>query len=202
MSEAPRTLFASAALRLAATLTAQVHKIRLGKDPVRQVKVLEPDGPSTAGGKLGRLSIVLVPESGSGQSLMFGWFDIGTNKAEIRSFESLAEQFQTRFDRAIDIERAAYEELAAKVTAFLTLEGYEISSPGKASDQPAPHQSSPAPPSASSTAPTTTQKLPTTSAKPAAGPTPRSNGFVIGVASFAFLVGLIAGAVIATLAGG
>ena len=185
MSEAPRTQFASAALRIASLLQAQVHKTRLGQDPIRVVKVVEPDGPSTHGGKLARLSIVLAPESGQGQAVMCGWFDVGSNQAEMRSYESLAEYCKSRFGKPTDIQKEGYENLLQTVSAFLTLEGYTVATP-KPAAQPAPAQAgaSPAPTAAA------------TSEAPS-----KMNGFVIGVAAVSFVLGLVGGAVIATLAG-
>jgi hypothetical protein len=183
MSEAPRTLFASAAIRIAGTLVAEVHKVRLGRAPVRVVKVLEPEGPSTAGGKLARLSIVLAPETGDGKALMCGWIDVGSSLAELRSFEALAEQFKSRHGRPIDIDRAAYENMLATVRAFLERECYTVTT--------------------SSAAPAARPEA--TAAKGAAAGSEagsRFNGFVIGVAIGSFLAGGVVGALVAGMVGG
>ncbi len=201
MSKPPMTVFASAALRIAATLTAQVHGIRLGRDPVRKVKVVEPDGPSTAGGKQGRHAMVLAPESGTGQSLMFGWFNVGTSEAEMRSFESLAEQFQARFDKPIDIDQEAYDELCSRIAAYLSMEGYEVSSSTQTPKAPAGKQHAPPEATAASTPPvkTTPQAAPIVAG---AEQSSKTNFIIMGLAIAALVLGVIAGVVITNFAGG
>ncbi|MFW5878565.1 MAG: hypothetical protein ACOCVR_02000 [Myxococcota bacterium] len=185
MSEAPRTVFASAALRVAGTLTAEVHDVRLGRAPVRVVKVLEPEGPSTHGGKLARLSIVLAPETGEGKALMCGWIDVGSSEAELRPFEVLAEQFKARHGQPIDIDRTAYDAMLGTIRSFLEGECYSVSTASSA-------------PSASVPAGAETAK------SQAAGVAreSRMNGFVIAVALVSFLLGGVVGALVAGMGGG
>ena len=185
MSEAPRTVFASAALRIAGTLTAEVHKFRLGRDPVRVVKVLEPEGPSTAGGKLARLSIVLAPEAGEGKALMCGHVDVGANQAELRSFDTLAEQFMVRHGRPTDIDRATYDRLLAAIQAFLEAQHYSVSISTTA----------PAVPSAASLS---QEELRASSSSAGSS----STGLIIGVGLVCFVLGGIVGFVAAGLVGG
>jgi hypothetical protein len=195
MSQAPRTVFASAALRIAGMLAAEVHDIRLGRETARKLKVLEPDGPSTHGGKLARLSIVLAPEQGDGQSLMCGWLDVGAEQAELRTFEALSAQFESRFGRSIDFDASEYGGLLEAVKAFLDKESYTVS---LSSEAPRPKTQEAAAPGDEGPDPHRTIM----EAPPQRGTGRSIDGFVLGVAGASFVLGAIFGAVVAGLAGG
>jgi hypothetical protein len=195
MTQAPRTLFASAALRIAGMLAAEAHQIRLGREIVRKLKVLEPDGPSTHGGKLARLSIVLAPEQGDGQSLMCGWLDVGAEQAELRTFEALSAHHASRFGRPIDIEAGEYAGLLETVKAFLEKENFKVALSAEAPRPPT--QEVAAPSGGAADGPRTVMEP-----APAGAAESRFNGFVLGVAAASFVLGAIVGGVVASLAGG
>jgi hypothetical protein len=152
MSEQPnRTLHAQQAFEL-----ADLFAYKFGPSAFngRRLRLMEPDGPSTAGGKLARQSMVLVADDPEGTNVVIGWVDAPAKQGELRTFAVLAQQFQARHGRALDLDRQRYEALTKDIETFLKIQKIELkrieSAPLPAPPRPAP---APAPASTPSSAP-------------------------------------------------
>ena len=75
----------------------------------RRFKLMEPDGPSTAGGRQARQSLILQPDEGE-QKLVAGWIDATQKSAELKGYNTLKEQHQARFGKSLDMSREEYDE--------------------------------------------------------------------------------------------
>jgi len=124
MSEQPnRTLHAQQALEL-----ADLFAYKFGPSAFngRRLRLMEPDGPSTAGGKLARQSMVLVADDPDGTNLLVGWVDAAAKQGELRSYGVLAQQFQARHGRTLDLDRQRYEALTKDIETFLKIQKIEL----------------------------------------------------------------------------
>ncbi len=120
-----RTEFAQQAVKFADTFAFKFARQIYGARRPRRLRLSQPDGPSTAGGRHARQPLVLVPDRGEG-NLVLGWVDTTLGQAEVRSFEVLSEQFAARFSTPIDLEKGAYERLLNDLESFLKLQRIEI----------------------------------------------------------------------------
>lgn len=127
MPEEPnRTVHAQQAFEFTEVFAYKFDPAVFGQTPPRRLKLFEPDGPSTAGGKQARQSLVLVPESGDGGNLVIGWIDVSLKAAELRSYDLLAQQFKARFGSRIDLSRQEYETLLDDLRAFLKIQKIDL----------------------------------------------------------------------------
>ena len=95
-----RTINAVRLFDFASVFSAQLSGRAYGRERPRRIRLSEPDGPSTAGGKLSRRSILFTPDDRGRDVLVLGWVDIVMKKAEVRSFESLTQYFARTFRTA------------------------------------------------------------------------------------------------------
>lgn len=96
-----------------------------GPVPYR-VELSEPDGPSTAGGKLALQHIKLVPQ-GKGATLLIGSANTVEKTAELRSFTVLADQHAQRFKGAtLPVDRQRYTTLIQSLHTFFTDRGMSV----------------------------------------------------------------------------
>lgn len=92
--------------------------------PPRHLVLREPDGPSTAGGKQARQSIVLQTEAGD--PVVCGWVDLAQKTAEIRAFGYINEQFRQRRGHILEVSADDYEALMKEVAAFLKVNRLDV----------------------------------------------------------------------------
>jgi translation initiation factor IF-2 len=92
--------------------------------PPRHLVLRAPDGPSTAGGKQARQSLVL--QNDAGDALVCGWVNLSERTAEVRSHAYLREQFLQRKGFPIDVPQAEYEALVKEVAAFLRVNRLDV----------------------------------------------------------------------------
>src|SRR5688500_15121988 len=111
-------MFAMKALDLAEMFRLMVaSKPVAGPTPFR-VELGTPDGPSTGGGKQALQAIKLVPE-GAGPTVVAGHANKAGGKAELRTYNCLAQQHAQRFKGAeFPIPRESYEELFKRLEKF------------------------------------------------------------------------------------
>ncbi len=132
-------MLASEGLRIGGLFMAKMASFRLGSQPVRVVRVSDPE-VSTEGGKRARQNIALQPESGEAATLVVGWMDVTNRTAELRDFEAVAAQFHARFGMPLDIEAEAYGAFLGAARDLLVGEGFEVSvvraAPKPAAPQP------------------------------------------------------------------
>ena len=145
MADAPRTMLASEGLRIGGMFMAKMASFRLGSQPVRVVRVSDPE-VSTEGGKRARQNIVLHPESGEAATLVVGWMDVTNRTAELRGFDAVAEQFRARFGMPLDIEAEAYHKFLAAARGLLEGEGFEVTVVREAPKPPSPSPAASPPP--------------------------------------------------------
>lgn len=122
-----RTFHASQAVALAELLLLKFSKERYGTTVPRVVKVLEPDGPSTDGGRKARQPLVLMPERGpENRGVMCGWIDGAKHTSELRSYAVINQAFQARHNEALDLSRGEYDRFLQAVQEFLKAQGLEV----------------------------------------------------------------------------
>src|SRR5687767_3995285 len=114
-----RTHFTDQAVHLCDLVGLKFASQRYGTSPRRVVRVMEPDGPSTDGGRKARQSIVLVPENGDGGHIVCGWLDVFRRAAELKSYVLLSQSFQERYGMPIDLSRVEYQRMVDTMLEFL-----------------------------------------------------------------------------------
>ncbi|NVJ02273.1 hypothetical protein HV824_29720, partial [Myxococcus sp. AM009] len=119
--EAPalRTMFANHSALLAEQLRDALSTKMYGRGPHRVLRIDEPEGPSTAGGKLARQAISLVPRKGEGTSLTCGWVDVSKREAQLRSFEAVAKRYALQHGEPLELQAEEYERFLSDVEAVL-----------------------------------------------------------------------------------
>lgn len=111
-------------MQLSALFEMKFRKNRFSGSVEREVKVSEQMGESSGGGKMARESIMLQPTDGSREeAIVVGWMDVGNSVAEIRSYNTIASRYQSRFQKALDIPQAEYKGFIDEVAAFFNDEG-------------------------------------------------------------------------------
>ncbi|NOK00723.1 MULTISPECIES: hypothetical protein [Myxococcus] len=120
--EAPalRTMFANHSALLAEQLRDALSTKMYGRGPHRVLRIDEPEGPSTAGGKLARQAISLVPRKGAGTSLTCGWVDVSKREAQLRNFEAVAKRYALHHGEPLEMQAEEYERFLTDVEAVLT----------------------------------------------------------------------------------
>lgn len=118
------TMTAQEGLDVAELVKAAFARKSVGKLLPRRLEVVAPDGPSTGGGKHARQTIRLTPLQGNGAPLMCGYLDPARKHVELRAYEAVAQQFEERFHRAIDVTQAEYEEVLRELENALVMFRY------------------------------------------------------------------------------
>lgn len=118
-SQVLRTVFASHSALLAEQLRSKLSSKMYGRGPHRVLRIDDPEGPSTAGGKLARQAISLVPRKGTGPSLMCGWVDVSKREAQLRDFDSVAKRYETHHGQPLVMQAAEYERFLRDVEEVL-----------------------------------------------------------------------------------
>lgn len=91
-----------------------------------RVELSQPDGPSTAGGKLAMQHIKLVPPD-SGPTLLIGSANTVEKTADLRSFRMLAGQHAQRFKGAtLPIDPQRYASLVESLRTFFSDRGMRV----------------------------------------------------------------------------
>lgn len=145
-----RTAYAQAAFQFSDIFSFKFGPLRFGDAPARQLVLREPDGPSTAGGRQARQSLVLVPEDGSGGQVVCGWIDVPQKQSELRTHGLLDQQYVQRFGQNFDLDEVTYNGLLEELKGFLTVQKIDFHevAPDPSVAPPAPRPAS----SASATA--------------------------------------------------
>ncbi|MEQ9497448.1 MAG: hypothetical protein RIT81_11325 [Deltaproteobacteria bacterium] len=105
-----RTFHANQAVHMSDIVNLKMSMHRFGTDRPRFIKVLEPDGPSTDGGRQARQVILLTTEDDSAP-MVVGYLDVVARKAELKSFPMVKASFESRFPTEIDISRGEYNRM-------------------------------------------------------------------------------------------
>ncbi|MGF1511176.1 MAG: hypothetical protein ACFB9M_16910 [Myxococcota bacterium] len=124
MAQPPaRTVHAQRALELADVVEFKYRERRLGAAE-RTLRLRAPDGPSTGGGLLARQSVVLVTDSGD--TLVCGWADLPAKRADLRSYQTVNDQFGARRGHIVDFTRREYDALMEDLGQFLEEQGLNV----------------------------------------------------------------------------
>lgn len=121
MSDPKRTRFAIQAINLADSFNAAFSAERVtGGVHSYRVELSAPEGMSTAGGKQATQHVKLIPDDG-GPTLVAGSANFVEQWAELRSWKQMKELHAQRFKGApLELDRAQYDALVAKMTRFVT----------------------------------------------------------------------------------
>jgi hypothetical protein len=123
MSEDHRTVHAQQAFELTDVFGYKFNPLTFGSVVKRRLRLMEPDGPSTAGGRQARQSLVLAPddEEAAG-AVVVGFIDVVQKTAEIRSYEAVSKQFAARYKKKFDLDRETFDLLVAELGGFLKIQ--------------------------------------------------------------------------------
>ncbi len=121
-----RTMFATHAALFADRLRDRFAKKIYGRTPHRVLRIDEPEGPSTAGGKLARQSISLIPRRGTAPTIVCGWVDVARKEAHLRGHESVARRYEAHHGTPIDLGEEDYERCIDDLAEALTGGGIKV----------------------------------------------------------------------------
>ncbi|NOK12808.1 hypothetical protein [Corallococcus exercitus] len=121
-----RTMFATHSALLAERLKAELqHKI-YGRSPHRILRVDEPEGPSTAGGKQARQAISLVDRKGVAPALVAGWVDVARGQASLRNHEAVARRYEFQHGSPLELAPEEYEKFLTDVDEVLRTAAIQV----------------------------------------------------------------------------
>lgn len=120
------TMTAREGLDAADVVKAAFRNRTIGAIQPRRLEVVEPDGPSTAGGKRARQTIRLVPAQGEGAPVMCGFLDVAKKLVELRSHSAVAQQYAERFDKEFEVTASEYAALCKDLESTLAVFRYEF----------------------------------------------------------------------------
>ncbi len=124
-SDPKRTLHASQAVHLSDLINLRFSPERFGTVNPRYVKVTEPDGPSTDGGRKARQAIMLCAQTDpDDRGIVCGHIAIKLKQADLRSYAYVKHIFESRFGRDLDISRGEYNRLIELLQKFLHEQEY------------------------------------------------------------------------------
>lgn len=149
-----RTVHAQQAMEITDLFSYKFGALRFGTATPRRLKLLEPDGPSTAGGKQARQSLVLQTDDDPQKGLMLGWIDTAQSRSEVKALGALERLHQQRFGAPLDLGEAEYRRMVDELAGFLKIQRISVT---EVDAPPAP-------------APLPTPRAPAASAGPSAGP--------------------------------
>ncbi|CAM4361067.1 hypothetical protein GTZ93_26585 [Corallococcus exiguus] len=121
-----RTMFATHSALLAERLKGELqHKI-YGRSPHRILRVDEPEGPSTAGGKQARQAISLVDRKGTAPALVAGWVDVAKGQASLRNHEAVAKRYEFQHGTPLELAPEEYEKFLTDVDEVLRTAAIQV----------------------------------------------------------------------------
>jgi hypothetical protein len=124
--DARRTQVAQNMVDFSRNFEAAFAEVRVKGDVSRVAQLVEPSGMSTAGGKMARQPLNLVPEQG-GPAIAVGWIELPTSRASIKTYRNLSAMHLARFrGRPLDIEEASYQQFLSWVQGHLSSYGISV----------------------------------------------------------------------------
>lgn len=123
-----RTYHANQAVHLSDLINLRFSTERYGTVNPRFIKVTEPDGPSTDGGRKARQAIMLCAQGDpDDRGIVSGHISIKPPHADLRSYAYVKSQYEARYKRDIDISRNEYNRLLDQLQDYLRAQGYNTS---------------------------------------------------------------------------
>ncbi|RYZ39821.1 MAG: hypothetical protein EOO71_18475 [Myxococcaceae bacterium] len=121
-----RTMFATHSALLAERLKSELqHKI-YGRTPHRILRVDEPEGPSTAGGKQARQAISLVDRKGAAPALVAGWVDVAKGQASLRNHDAVAKRYEFQHGSPLELLPEEYDKFLTDVEEVLRTSAIQV----------------------------------------------------------------------------
>lgn len=124
--DASRTRHASEALHLSDLINVKFAGNRYGTEVQRSLRVTEPDGPSTDGGRKARQAILLQHPTDERRNLICGFINSAKRFCEVRSFQVVSEAHRRRHEEAVDISSGEYRRFTSDLKAFLEAHNFEF----------------------------------------------------------------------------
>jgi hypothetical protein len=120
-----RTAFSNKAALIADLIKATFSRRSYGTAPYR-LRVDEPDGPSTGGGRQARQPISLVANLESAPAVVCGWVDVAKKESQLRSYGVVAKRHKGRYGAELDITEEEYERFLNELVDTLFYGGIKI----------------------------------------------------------------------------
>jgi hypothetical protein len=124
MAATPYTTVAGTVAMNTGLLTSRLSGVKVGSQG-RVLKVQEPSGPSTQGGRNARQALML---SAGAESPVIGWVDFGQGTGEVKNYESVLQAWSARYARPFDVTRENYADFRAELLAQLKALKVQVSS--------------------------------------------------------------------------
>lgn len=122
-----RTALAAQGVELSSLFFVVFENTILPGTPPRSPRLLAPPGQSTAGGRLARQHITLLPEDGSdAPAVVVGWADAAHRWVQLRSFRAVDAAHQQRFGQRLGLRSGPYGEFVRAATAFFREQGFSV----------------------------------------------------------------------------
>lgn len=109
-----RTTFSNEAALIADLLRTRFGKRRYGTVHYR-LRIDEPGGPSTAGGRLARQSLSLVARKNAAPAIVCGWVDVAKKEAQLRSYGMVVKRQQRHHGSVPALSAQEYERFLQKL---------------------------------------------------------------------------------------
>lgn len=120
-----RTVHAQEAFRFSDVFGYKFAEVTYGASNPRRLKLNEPE-MSTDGGRKARQSIVLIPDEEAGRSLLCGWLDVPRKTAELRTYNLLSQQYESRHGgEALEMAREDYDRAFGELQGFLRIQKFD-----------------------------------------------------------------------------
>jgi hypothetical protein len=120
-----RTAFSNKAALIADLIKATFARRSYGTAPYR-LRIDEPDGPSTGGGRQARQPISLVANLESAPAVVCGWVDVAKKESQLRSYAVVAKRHKHRYGADLDITEDEYERFLNELVDTLFYGGIKI----------------------------------------------------------------------------
>jgi hypothetical protein len=121
-----RTMFASHSALLADRLKTELQHKVYGRSPHRVLRVDEPEGPSTGGGKQARQTLALVDRQGVAPALVAGWVDVAKGQAALRNHEAVAKRYEFQYGTPLELVPEEYDKFLADVDEVLRTAAMQV----------------------------------------------------------------------------
>jgi len=122
-----RTAVAAKGVELSALFFVIFEHTVVSGNPGRRPRLVAPHGPSTAGGKMARQHLTLVPVDGtSGPTTVVGWLDPATRQAELRTQGALIASHARRFHENLVLSATDYGSFLEEAREFLLEQGFRV----------------------------------------------------------------------------
>ncbi|HEX8699288.1 MAG TPA: hypothetical protein VF815_10660, partial [Myxococcaceae bacterium] len=120
-----RTAFSNKAALIADLIKATFSRRSYGTAPYR-LRIDEPDGPSTGGGRQARQPISLVASMDSAPAVVCGWVDVAKKESQLRTHAVVAKRHKARYGVDLDIHEDEYERFLNELVDTLFYGGIKI----------------------------------------------------------------------------